>query len=96
MAKAIIIPGERTKEAARKKEREAQRAASLEQTQEFFEEYEALCRKHGLHIGACGCCDSPWLVKVDEQTLPQYIEHLKRHLPPGSAEHKEWQDEEAE
>lgn len=32
----------------------------------FAIEYEALCRKYGLQIDACGCCNSPWLVAIDE------------------------------
>ncbi len=30
----------------------------------FIEEYDSLCRKHGFYIGACGCCDSPWVIDL--------------------------------
>lgn len=31
----------------------------------FATEYESLCRKYGLQINACGCCNSPWLTEID-------------------------------
>ncbi len=27
----------------------------------FLKEYDKLCEKYGVSIGACGCCDSPWV-----------------------------------
>ena len=42
---------------------------------DFLEEYRKLCEKYNLSIGACGCCNSPWVVSGDP-----YIGHLKSEL----------------
>ena len=45
----------------------------------FLREYEKLCRKYGVYVGACGCCDSPWIVLAkDETDIDLHIEHLIR------------------
>lgn len=33
----------------------------------FAKEYEALCRKYGLQIDSCGCCNSPWISSLEER-----------------------------
>jgi len=32
----------------------------------FLREYYQLCRKYGLIVDACGCCESPWLSDLIE------------------------------
>ena len=48
----------------------------------FLREYEALIRKHGVFIGGCGCCDSPfmeWFSGHPEDWTPEkHIAHLER------------------
>ena len=46
----------------------------------FLDEYEALCKKYGVYIGACGCCNSPWLIKGYEQEIEEHITHLIEQL----------------
>jgi len=48
-----------------------------ERFRRFLEEYEQLCRKYGVIVDACGCCDSPWLRKVDSEEIEWHIDHLK-------------------
>lgn len=45
---------------------------------EFLKEYKRICEKFGIVIGACGCCNSPWLtVPYDEDNdIPWQIKHL--------------------
>lgn len=49
---------------------------------EFLQEYYQLITKYRLFIGACGCCDSPWIAEMDDEspnyrTTPrQVIKHL--------------------
>jgi len=52
----------------------------LERTiQKFLEEYEQICKKYGIYIEGCGCCDSPYLVILGEDSeLKKNIEHLKK------------------
>lgn len=38
----------------------------LPQEEEFMQELIALCKKYQIAIGACGCCESPWLVGPKE------------------------------
>lgn len=48
----------------------------------FITEYETLCRKHGLYLDCCGCCDSPWIVKTGDPdafyNLEEHIAHLRK------------------
>ncbi len=34
---------------------------SEEREREFLAELTKLSQKYGMHIGGCGCCDSPWV-----------------------------------
>ncbi len=50
---------------------------------EFVAEYRALCEKHRMSLGACGCCDSPWVADLDgryqktgAEVLDKEIAHL--------------------
>ncbi len=47
--------------------------------EQFLVEYEALCRKYDLQVGACGCCESPWLQKGEN--LAKHIWHLRQNPP---------------
>lgn len=38
--------------------------AITENEQAFLNELTALTRKHGIAIGGCGCCGSPWLAAL--------------------------------
>lgn len=55
----------------------------------FLMEYEDLCKKHGMIIDACGCCNSPSITTKEqivswdsdndspfETTLAEHIKHL--------------------
>jgi hypothetical protein len=42
----------------------------------FLADYEALCRKHGLCVGACGCCNGPWVQTV--VNLSNHVRHLAK------------------
>ena len=33
---------------------------------EFMEKLIALSKEYGIAIGACGCCNSPWLVSIND------------------------------
>lgn len=45
----------------------------------FLKEYEELCKKHNLCIGACGCCNSPFVQDAkEEKELTDNVEHLKK------------------
>ena len=45
---------------------------------EFLEEYEALCRKYGICLESCGCCDSPWIDNdASEGDIDSALEHLR-------------------
>lgn len=51
------------------------------ETKAFLDEYMALCEKYGMFIHACGCCTSPWITEVDEDSryglnLPEHRKHL--------------------
>lgn len=50
---------------------------------EFLDEYKKLCLKHGVFLDACGCCNSPWVTKVDpteDNELETHFKHLEREL----------------
>lgn len=45
----------------------------------FMAELLPLARRHGIVIGACGCCGSPWLVTIEsirqgDCTIPDSID----------------------
>lgn len=46
---------------------------------EFLVEFEAFCRKHGVEVWGCGCCDSPVLLfrpwKEDSHYVVQKVSH---------------------
>lgn len=67
-----------------------------ERAKRFLEEYEAVCRKYGVYVGACGCCDSPWLVDVEDEEwkddpTKEHLEHLREfaHLDELERQNKE-------
>ena len=39
-----------------------------EKLKAFLQEYEELCRKHSLVIRTCGCCDSPWVDELKDES----------------------------
>lgn len=39
----------------------------MKNQEEFLAELTALSQKYNITIGACGCCDSPWLSEGDEK-----------------------------
>ena len=48
---------------------------------EFLEEYMELCHKHSCYVGACGCCESPWIVeRLDFDDLMGRLEEHEKHL----------------
>lgn len=58
----------------------------------FLAEYEALCRKHRMMIGACGCCASPWLDTAEDvaQRLSDFGRELEEtivHLRGGASDY---------
>jgi hypothetical protein len=59
-----LIPGE--------PEAEPARPFSQLQVDAFLAELSALSRKHGIEIGACGCCKSPWLIKLEQPEKGHY------------------------
>ena len=38
----------------------------MEKLYNFLKEYEALCKKYGFSIDACGCCDSPYILSNED------------------------------
>ncbi len=48
----------------------------------FMQEYEAMCRKYGMVITACGCCDGVHLVETGTNSteLAENFEHLYKHV----------------
>lgn len=58
-------------------ERERRRAdrVARRKTDVFLRELTALTQKHGLKIGGCGECGSPWVCDIKERG-PNQIEHL--------------------
>lgn len=52
----------------------------------FLEEYEQLCRKHGILVGSCGCCESPWLVVLSKDWEDELKDHIK-HLTEAEGTH---------
>jgi hypothetical protein len=56
----------------------------MTEKEKFLTEFEVLIRKHGLIIDGCGCCDSPWIRKLEESSwidfdnaLKSYLDHLR-------------------
>jgi hypothetical protein len=43
----------------------------------FLEDLEKLYRKYHIEIEACGCCNSPWLVPIDDDMIDTAIYHLE-------------------
>lgn len=46
----------------------------MEKIISFLKEYEEICKKYGLYIDACGCCDSPYLCSGPDVHDIKYIE----------------------
>ena len=64
----------------------------------FILELEALTRKHGISIGGCGCCGSPWLDTVKDPACKESgysvikdTEELGWLAPTGNAT-SDWYD----
>ncbi len=51
-----------------------------EQIEAFLKDYEATCRRHGIIVGGCGCCKSPYLLEGDDFALRDNIKHLRREI----------------
>jgi hypothetical protein len=57
-----------------------------ERYEAFLKDYLEICNKHHGYIGACGCCDSPWMIvweehdKLDdwEESIKEHEEHLRK------------------
>ena len=51
-----------------------------EKESDFLTDLEVLTRKHGIAIGGCGCCGSPWLEELTEKrlTLPYTYHYADR------------------
>lgn len=53
----------------------------------FLKDYQKIVKKHQLAISACGCCQSPWVCKIDSlgnfhsdrPPLEDHLEHLKEN-----------------
>jgi hypothetical protein len=41
----------------------------LDNIDAFLTELEQLTRKHKLKISACGCCESPWVLELEEKEM---------------------------
>ena len=48
----------------------------LEKVLSFLKEYKEFCQKYGLYVGACGCCNSPWIVEGNREEIVDHLEHL--------------------
>ena len=46
----------------------------------FLAEYEALCIKHDILLGGCGCCGSPWLVRAAAYSHVPTADGVARHI----------------
>ncbi len=53
---------------------------SRESKQLFMKDYERIVRKHGVYVGACGCCNSPWLVSRDEWPSEDPETHIEANI----------------
>ena len=51
-----------------------------EDAEAFLKEYKSLVEKYQIYIEACGCCDSPWLLDVDEEycSIEKHIAFLAK------------------
>lgn len=72
-------------------ERERRRAdrVARRKTDVFLRELTALTQKHGLKIGGCGECGSPWVCDIKDRG-PSQIEHL--HYCPAHKEYGAYDD----
>ena len=53
--------------------------------EEFCKEYKEIVEKYGLYVGACGCCNSPYIKQIQHWlTVEDIIKHL---LHPKSNMH---------
>ena len=43
---------------------------TTEQIEAFLADYKTLVARHGMWVGACGCCNSPWLVNQFGDRVP--------------------------
>jgi hypothetical protein len=51
------------------------------QLDEFLNDYKQLLIKHNVDIGACGCCESPWVTAATKKNIDDAIEHLRSISP---------------
>lgn len=74
-------------------ERERRRAdrVARRKTDVFLRELTALTQKHGLKIGGCGECGSPWVCDIKDRG-PNQIEHL--YYCPAHKEYGAYADHE--
>ena len=51
-----------------------------EKEEAFLVEYLELCTKHKTTVGACGCCNSPWIIGPDgSETEESWNKEIKEH-----------------
>jgi hypothetical protein len=47
----------------------------------FLTDLETVFRKHNMILDSCGCCDSPWLVFSNPESIDKMMTHLKEQDP---------------
>lgn len=48
--------------------------------EEFLHSLEQLYEEYGMAVEACGCCDSPWVMDADADSIKETIAHLREYL----------------
>ncbi len=67
-----------------------------ERVEAFLEELSVLTRKHGIAIGGCGCCGSPYLSDLTETQRNTEDWHYTVYTPSDKdSGDLEWEKEEA-
>lgn len=98
--KKLIISNTRTKD---KIEAERKERTALEEMQkkefvdkvckEFLKELSKLSRKHGVYIGGCGCCGSPFLYNKKGTIFADKLEYDKNRYSVEEQRETDEQDE---